>query len=98
MPLVGRRFNDRNRKSMTRVYIPAMALLFACNLFAADRPNVVVIMADDLGYADVGFQGCKDISTQHIVCTTQIGRMKRTKRYSGFVIIPIIMVTIMSWR
>ena len=33
---------------------------------AADRPNVIVIMADDLGYADVGFQGCKDISTPNI--------------------------------
>ncbi|QDT00968.1 sulfatase-like hydrolase/transferase [Adhaeretor mobilis] len=32
----------------------------------AAQPNVIVIMADDLGYADVGFQGCKDISTPNI--------------------------------
>lgn len=32
----------------------------------APRPNLVLIVADDLGYADVGFQGCEDIPTPHI--------------------------------
>jgi arylsulfatase A-like enzyme len=32
----------------------------------ARRPNVVVILADDLGYADVGFQGCRDYATPHL--------------------------------
>lgn len=30
------------------------------------RPNVLVIVADDLGYADLGFQGGKDVPTPHI--------------------------------
>ena len=29
-------------------------------------PNFVILVADDLGYADLGCQGCKDVPTPHI--------------------------------
>ncbi len=35
-------------------------------LQAGAKPNVILILADDLGYADVGVHGCKDIPTPHI--------------------------------
>ncbi len=36
-------------------------------LAAADRkPNILFIVGDDMGYADVGFHGCKDIPTPHL--------------------------------
>lgn len=30
------------------------------------KPNIIVIIADDMGYADIGAHGCQDIPTPHI--------------------------------
>jgi arylsulfatase A-like enzyme len=30
------------------------------------KPNLVILLADDMGYADAGFQGCKDIPTPNL--------------------------------
>jgi arylsulfatase A-like enzyme len=32
----------------------------------ASRPNILLIVGDDMGYTDVGFHGCKDIPTPHL--------------------------------
>jgi len=51
-----------------KTIIPLFAFLaFLCgDASAADRPNVVFIVADDLGYADIGTQGAKGFQTPHL--------------------------------
>lgn len=45
---------------------------------AADRPNIVFIIADDLTYSDVGCYGGKNVETPHIDSIAEEGiRMKR---------------------
>lgn len=46
-------------------------------------PNLIVIVADDLGYADVGFNGCKDIPTPHID-SIAAGGVKFTSGYVAY--------------
>jgi arylsulfatase A-like enzyme len=61
--------------------LAAVTLAGAAHHARADaprRPHVLVIVADDLGYADVGFHGCRDVPTPHldalaasgVVCTS----------------------------
>jgi arylsulfatase A-like enzyme len=43
--------------------VVAFVLVLCGRLAAADKPNILFIVGDDMGYADVGFHGCKDIPT-----------------------------------
>ena len=57
---------------MNRLLLAALTLLLAradISLRAADpqpRPNIIFIMADDLGWGDLGCYGQKHIRTPHI--------------------------------
>ena len=44
----------------------ASFFLFATLLLGNKSPNLVVILTDDQGYHDVGFNGCTDIPTPHL--------------------------------
>src|SRR3954470_21181621 len=50
-----------------RLLILLGALAAGCVANAADRkPNVLIILSDDVGWAEYGFQGGKDIPTPNI--------------------------------
>ena len=69
---------------MSVMKFPALLCLFALAVTAADRPNILVIVGDDMGYADVGFHGCKDIPTPHLDALARAG----TRFTSGYVSAP----------
>ena len=49
---------------------------------AAPRPNIVLFLSDDMGYADIGCYGAKDIRTPHIDRLAREG-VKLTDCYSN---------------
>jgi arylsulfatase A-like enzyme len=58
-----------------------LILLASALATAADRqPNVIVFLSDDVGYAEYGFQGSKDIPTPHIDSIAN-GGVKFTQGY-----------------
>jgi arylsulfatase A-like enzyme len=48
------------------VRLVPLAMLVLTPLEAAERPNIVVVFADDLGYGDLGCYGSKTIETPHL--------------------------------
>ncbi len=50
-----------------KTFLPFAIALIAAGVMAEDStPNVIVIMADDLGYQDLGFQGSEEVKTPHL--------------------------------
>ena len=52
--------------SWTGLAVIGLAVIGGVAAGGDGRPNLLLIIGDDMGYADVGFQGCKDIPTPHL--------------------------------
>ena len=52
--------------SLLLAVLPAMPVLAASTVNPSAKPNIIVMLADDLGYGDVGCYGATKISTPNI--------------------------------
>ncbi|SVB15881.1 uncharacterized protein METZ01_LOCUS168735, partial [marine metagenome] len=57
-------------------------MLTCVSLYAADRPNLIYILADDLGYGDLGCYGQKTLKTPNLDRMAREG-MRFTRHYAG---------------
>jgi arylsulfatase A-like enzyme len=55
-----------NRILRHTVFAVTFITLASVPIRAAAKPNILLIVGDDMGYADVGFHGCKDIPTPNL--------------------------------
>ena len=72
----------RKLSLLTRMAIVVAVLSFHYLLQSQSTPNVIFILADDLGYGDLGCYGQKKITTPHIDLLASEG-LKFTQFYSG---------------
>lgn len=65
---------------LTSIY--GFLALVSSSAFATDSPNIILLLADDLGYAEIGVNGCKDIPTPSIDAMARNG-VRFTDGYAG---------------
>ena len=84
------RANLKPRRSLISVAVSVGVVTFACGGFVCQRvegktttpPNIVLIVADDLGYRELGCYGQKKIETPHLDRLASEG-MRFTQAYCG---------------
>ena len=62
-------------KREPRLLVTLLGVLLANFVAAQERPNILLILADDLGYADVGFNGGADVKTPNLDALAANGMM-----------------------
>ena len=74
----------KNSKTTLCIAILGMSTCLYANNNSAqnNKPNIIYILADDLGYGDLGCYGQKKIETPHIDELARQG-MRFTQHYSG---------------
>lgn len=87
IPMPGVRMVLRGMRLVAAVLVVATVsrLGEAAEPATAGHPNVIVILSDDEGYADVGYQGCPDIPTPNIDSMARSG----VRFSSGYVSCPV---------
>ena len=63
-------------------FVLALTVLWLFDVPAADKPNIIYILADDAGYGDFGCYGGTQLPTPNIDCMAQEG-MRFTRHYAG---------------
>ena len=78
------RYLEFNRKFLAKLFFIISSLSGFVEMSAAklEKPNVIFIMADDLGYAELGSYGQKKIKTPNLDRLASQG-MRFTRNYSG---------------
>jgi arylsulfatase A-like enzyme len=70
---------------LTLVALPLSPIALQAADATKDRPNVLYLLADDLGYADMGAQGCTDVPTPNLDSIASNG----VRFTSGYVSAPV---------
>ena len=78
----------RNRfRSGMKLLLVSLLLPSCANRSVAEEgartPNIVLIVADDLGWGDVGFNGRKEWSTPNLDRLAKEGRVLRARLHGG---------------